>query len=139
MRTFALVLFVVGLPLLAACDGGERLTLSQYNRWCARLDIDDFGGPRDATWGDVADALERMLDEMRSIRAPDELDDYHKGTIKMIDEMAKGPRTYPRHERLDQADREDMLYTISANQYILERTYPVPRSVRAQVPACFPD
>ena len=76
---------------------------------------------------------------MRSIRAPAELDDYHNGTIKMIDEMAKGPRTYPRHERLDQADREDMLYTISANQYILERTYPVPRSVRAQVPACFPD
>ena len=86
MRTLVWSIVFAGL-LAAGCGGGERLTVEEYAAFCA----DGIGSaetlidPESVTWGELIDVGEPSLERLRSVEPPEELAEFHRASIKVLD------------------------------------------------------
>ena len=83
------VAFVTALAVVvAACSGSAALTLDEYVEWCAMPragnDLSELGS---VTWGEAIDAFESAVDEATSINPPEEVQQYHDGSIAVLQAM----------------------------------------------------
>ena len=90
MRLFALLLLALCAPGLAACGGGERLTIEQYADWCAGgvASAASLIDPERVTWGDLRDLATDSASELRGVNPPRELSEFHRLSLKTLDFVA---------------------------------------------------
>ena len=93
---FSWVIAVLAVMLGCGSDEPRELTLVEYGEWCATMyDIESEG----TTWEHATDATEEFLKEFRSVAAPPELKEYHRGrTAQMTtfyDVFARQPSQEP--------------------------------------------
>ena len=90
------IAFVAALLLLAtACSGNEPLTFEEYVAWCAeQQESDDLSLPElgPMTWGEATDLLEERLDDLTSVDPPEEVEEYHRGSIAAWQAMVAATR-----------------------------------------------
>ena len=90
------IAFVAALLLLAtACSGNEPLAFEEYVAWCAeQQESDDLSLPElgPMTWGEATDLLEERLDDLASVDPPEEVEEYHRGSIAAWQAMVAATR-----------------------------------------------
>ena len=86
MRLVALLLIPLFAVGLAACGGGERLTLQQYAEWCAGgvTSVTSLIDPERVTWGELHDLAADSAAELRDVNPPRELSEFHRVSLKTL-------------------------------------------------------
>ena len=70
------------MVLVAACGGTTALTLDEYIEWCEMPRAnDDLSDLDSATWGEATAVFEHWLNEATTLNPPDEVREYHNGSI----------------------------------------------------------
>ena len=86
LEALGAALAAVPLLLAAACSSNSALTLEEYAEWCATpREIGDLSELDSGTWSDAVEAFESLLDETTSINPPEEVRQYHDGSIDAIE------------------------------------------------------
>jgi len=87
MRPVALLLVLLSAIGLAACGGGERLTLEQYADWCAGGvgSATSLIDPERVTWGELRELASESAEELRAVNPPRELSEFHRVSLKTLD------------------------------------------------------
>ncbi|MCY3557304.1 MAG: hypothetical protein OXH13_01495 [Chloroflexi bacterium] len=91
MRPVALMLVVLCAIGLAACGGGERLTLEQYSDWCTGgiASAASLIDPERVTWGELQELASQSAEELRAVNPPRELSEFHRASLKTLDFVAE--------------------------------------------------
>lgn len=87
-RLNALSAALAAAPLLlaAACSSDSALTLEEYAAWCATpRETGDLSELDSGTWSDAVEAFKSLLDETTSINPPEEVRQYHDGSIDALE------------------------------------------------------
>lgn len=88
LEALGAALAAVLLLLATACSSSSALTLEEYAEWCAMpREIDDLSELESGTWSDAAEVFKSLLDEATSINPPEEVRQYHDGTIDAVEAL----------------------------------------------------
>ena len=90
MRLVALLLIASFAVGLAACGGGDRLTLQQYADWCAGGvgSATSLIDPERVTWGDLRELAADSAAELSRVSPPSELSEFHRVSLKTLNFIA---------------------------------------------------
>ena len=85
---------------VASCGSDERLTLDEYAVFCADgiASARTLIEPEAVTWGDLIELGEPSLERLRSVEPPDELGEFHRASIKVLDFVVGVAEEQPRGE-----------------------------------------
>ena len=86
--------------LVAACGGGERLSVEEYARFCAGgiASAAELIEPDNVTWGDIVEIGTPSIERLRSVEAPDELATFHRVSLKTLEFVVGEARDHPPEE-----------------------------------------
>lgn len=79
---------MLGAGLLGlACGSADRLTVAEYGEFCADglASAQQLIEPESVTWGELARLAEPSLERLRSVEPPEELAEFHRASIKVLD------------------------------------------------------
>ena len=85
----AAVAFLAALAALA-CGTDERLTLDQYAQFCADgvASTQSLIEPESLTWADLQELGESSAEQLRAVKPPEVLSDFHRASLKTMDFVA---------------------------------------------------
>lgn len=99
-RVLAFTSLLLLSPLALGCASADRLTLDQYAVFCADgiASAQTLIEPESATWGDLIELGEPSLERLRLVEPPDELGEFHRASIKVLDFVVGVARDQPAEE-----------------------------------------
>ncbi len=90
MRVFVLAMIAISISLALACGGEERLTVAEYAEFCAGgiASAASLIEPDRITWGELEELASQSAMELRAVKPPEELSEFHRASLKTVDLVA---------------------------------------------------
>jgi hypothetical protein len=88
LTSLLLTVLVVLMGLAGlSCGSDERLTLDEYAVFCADgiASARTLIEPESVTWGDLIELGAPSLERLRSVEPPEQLGEFHRASIKVLD------------------------------------------------------